>query len=275
MEKKKLERFSEYSMSTYLLCPRKYRYTYIEKPFQKQKKTVHVNFIFGNVIHLVCKEFYLTRAEERTLDKLYDLFREDWKKSGIRTFFKSRDEEKELGERGLKMLANFYNSFSGKAPYQTESYMENKIKDYVLFGRVDRVDLSPDGSLQIIDYKTTKYFDAYENDDERERKTIQLKLYAYLLDGAKCSVTSGAFYHMEEDKFDRIEFTKESIKYIGEWFDEIINDIRYDRVFEKNVAHHCKYCDFYKLCQSTDNMDDIKIENTNELFSHKIDEKKT
>lgn len=269
METKKLERFSEYSMSTYLLCPRKYRYTYIEKPYKKQKKILHVNFIFGNAIHLVCKEFYLIRAEDRNLNNLYNLFRSVWKRSGIRSFFKSRDEEKELGERGLHMLSNFYNSFSNKSPYQTESYMENKIKDYVLFGRVDRVDLSTDGSLQIIDYKTTKYYEAEGESNERERKTIQLKLYAYLLNGAKCNVTSGAFYHMEDDKLDTIEFTPKSIKYVGEWFDEIINDIRYDRIFEKNTGNHCKYCDFYKLCQKNEDIDEIKID-ADGLFNLKI-----
>ncbi|MDA1468557.1 PD-(D/E)XK nuclease family protein [Brachyspira hyodysenteriae] len=96
MEAKKLQRFSEYSMSTYLLCPRKYRYTYIEKPFKKQKRSVNVYFIFGNAIHLACKEFYEQRAEERTLENLYNIFRNVWKRSGIRAFFNSREEEKEL-----------------------------------------------------------------------------------------------------------------------------------------------------------------------------------
>ena len=156
MESKKLQRFSEYSMSTYLLCPRKYRYTYIEKPFKKYKRGVNVYFIFGNAIV--------------------------WKRSGIRSFFNSREEEKELGEKGLYMLSNFFNSFGQKVPYQIESYKETKIKDYILFGRIDRIDLSADGSLQIVDYKTNKYYDLGEDNTERERKTLQLKLYAFILD---------------------------------------------------------------------------------------------
>lgn len=265
---RKLQRFSEYSLGTYLLCPRKYRYTYIEKLFKKQKRAVNVYFIFGNAVHLTCKEFYQRRAEERSIENLYDIFRETWKRSGIRAFFKSREEEKELGEKGLYMLSNFYNSFGQKVPYLIEHYMENIFKDYILFGRVDRIDLSADGTLQIVDYKTNKYYDVGEDNEERERKTIQLKFYAYLLNSLKPNVTSASYYYFEEDKFDTVEFNRESAKYLGEWFDEIVNDIRYDRTFEKKFGKHCNFCNFYKLCHNMEQdseLADIDIKNE-ELF---------
>lgn len=265
---RKLQRFSEYSLGTYLLCPRKYRYTYIEKLFKKQKRAVNVYFIFGNAVHLTCKEFYQRRAEERSIENLYDIFRETWKRSGIRAFFKSRGEEKELGEKGLYMLSNFYNSFGQKVPYLIEHYMENIFKDYILFGRVDRIDLSADGTLQIVDYKTNKYYDVGEDNEERERKTIQLKFYAYLLNSLKPNVTSASYYYFEEDKFDTVEFNRESAKYLGEWFDEIVNDIRYDRTFEKKFGKHCNFCNFYKLCHNMEQdseLADIDIKNE-ELF---------
>lgn len=265
---RKLQRFSEYSLGTYLLCPRKYRYTYIEKLFKKQKRAVNVYFIFGNAVHLTCKEFYQRRAEERSIENLYDIFRETWKRSGIRAFFKSREEEKELGEKGLYMLSNFYNSFGQKVPYLIEHYMENIFKDYILFGRVDRIDLSADGTLQIVDYKTNKYYDVGEDNEERERKTIQLKFYAYLLNSLKPNVTSASYYYFEEDKFDIVEFNRESAKYLGEWFDEIVNDIRYDRTFEKKFGKHCNFCNFYKLCHNMEQdseLADIDIKNE-ELF---------
>ena len=269
METKKLQKFSEYSMGTYLLCPKKYRYIYIEKLFKKQKRKVNEYFIFGNIIHLTCKEFYQKRAEDRSIENLYNIFRESWKRSGIRAFFKSREEEKELGEKGLFMLSNFYNSFGQKVPYLTEHYMENIFKDYIFFGRVDRIDLSADGTLQIVDYKTNKYYDVGEDNEERDRKTMQLKFYAYLLNSLKSNVTSASYYYFAEDKFDTVEFNQESANYLREWFDEIINDIRYDKTFERKFGTHCNFCDFYKLCHETENdsddSDNINIENE-ELF---------
>ena len=256
MDAKKLQRFSEYSIGTYLLCPKKYRYIYIEKLYTKQKRKINKYFIFGNVIHLACREFYQKRAEERTIENLYNIFREGWRRSGIRPFFKTREEEKELGEKGLYMLSNFYNSFGQKVPYLIEHYMENIFKDYVFFGRVDRIDLSADGTLQIVDYKTNKYYDVGEDNEERERKTVQLKFYANLLNSLKPNVTSASYYHFEDDKFDTIEF----------------------KTFERKLGKHCDFCDFYKLCYNTENNSDNSIayyeepkekidnENSEELF---------
>lgn len=247
-------------MSTYLLCPRKYRYTYIDKLYKKQRRGVNVNFIFGNVIHLTCKNFYNLRSEERTAENVSKVFREEWKRSGIRPFFNTLEDERELGKKGLAMLDNFYSIFGKKMPYQTEAYMEHTEKDYKLFGRVDRVDLLQDGSLEIIDYKTGTYYELDESEtEERERKTIQLKLYAYLLNGSKAKVRSGSFYYMCDNKFDTIDFTDESIKYIGEWFEEIINDIRYDKEFYTKVGSHCKFCDFYKTCQCGEKIETQQI----------------
>lgn len=264
MEAKKLQRFSEYSLSTYLLCPRKYRYTYIEKPFKKQKRVINVYFIFGNAVHLTCKEFYQRKAEERTLDTIHNIFRESWKRSGIKAFLKSREEERELGLRGLSMLTNFFNTFGQKVPYQIEYYTEKKIKDYILYGRVDRLDLSSNGTVQIVDYKTNKYYDLGEDNEERDRKTIQLKFYACLLESAKFKITSASYYHFDENIFDTVEFTEESIKYLLEWFDEIINDIRYDRAFNKKIGKHCDFCDFKNICFNSDD-ETIKLQE-DELF---------
>ena len=149
--------------------------------------------------------------------------------------------------------------------------MENRVRDYILFGRIDRIDLSADGTLQIVDYKTTKYYDVGEDNDERDRKTIQLKLYACILDGLKFKVTSGAYYHFEDDKFDTVEFTPESINYLREWFDEIVDDIRYDRAFDKKMGRHCEFCDFFKLCQGKeDNIEDLVLP-SDELFMANIE----
>ena len=166
------------------------------------------------------------------------------------------------------MLSNFYNSFGQKVPYLTEYYMENIFKDYIFFGRVDRVDLSADGTLQIVDYKTNKYFDVGEDNEEREKKTMQLKFYAYLLNSLKSNVTSASYYYFAEDKFDTVEFNQESANYLREWFDEIINDIRYDKTFERKFGTHCNLCDFYKLChENEDDYNELSnnIENE-ELF---------
>lgn len=262
-----MNRFSEYSMSTYLLCPKKYFFTYKDKSQKKGKKFLHVNFVFGNAVHLTCKDFYTLRAEERNIETLHKLFRAEWVRSGIRQFFKSVEEERELGLRGINMLTNFFNSLGAKRPYQVEAYIEREYSGgkYSLFGRVDRIDIDEEGNLSIIDYKTTKYYEiADEQEKEKFRKNIQLKLYAYLLSETKISgkevnVSSGSYYHLEENYFDKLDFTKDKIKAIGKEFEEIISDIEYDKTFKQMMGKHCNFCDFKKNCFG-DNDTAIQIE---------------
>ncbi|MCZ9955244.1 PD-(D/E)XK nuclease family protein [Brachyspira hyodysenteriae] len=91
------------------------------------------------------------------------------------------------------------------------------------------------------------------------------------MDGLKCKVTSGSYYHFEDDKLDTIEFTPESINYLREWFDEIVDDIRYDRAFDKKVGRHCEFCDFFKLCQGKeDNVENLVLP-SDELFMANIE----
>lgn len=243
----RMERYSEYKLGTYLLCPRKFYYTYIDRQ-ERTRPPLSQNQILGNNVHLACKEFYRLRAEDRTREHLHNLFRRLWKNNGAAQFFSSREEEREAGLSGLHMLDAFFTHFAETKPYLMEKYLENAFETYVLFGRVDRVDLEKDGSLTIIDYKTNPF---YENEGrERERKTLQLKIYAVLLNSAERPVLRGTYFHMMENVFDDVEFTHKSIAYIKKSLDDIIDDIRADKLFSPTFGTHCKYCHFKGACEN-------------------------
>lgn len=245
-----MQRFSEYSLSTYMLCPRKYYHTFVEKG--KKKRVIHANFIFGGIIHETCKDFYNFKMSDRTLENLYSLFRSIWKKNGIRDFFDNKEEERKLGLQGLSMLSNFYQRFGDKTPFRTEEYIEYKINNYTLFGRIDRIDTNDDGTLTIIDYKTTGNYQEEDGSKERERKMLQLRMYAFLLHSIKRMVTKGRYYYFTDNVFDEIEFTEDNIKYYAMVFDELIEDIMFDRKFIKEEGRWCKYCDYSETCLSED-----------------------
>ena len=245
-----MKRFSDYSLSTYLRCPRKFYYKYIEK-VKIEKKSLSISMIFGNIIHNACKDLYILKIEDRTIDNLQKIFRQYWKKSPIRKLFNNLEEERQIGLRGLVMLENFYKSFGTKTPFQIEGYVEYKVGEYVLFGRIDRIDAEEDGSLSIVDYKTGSYNE--ESDElERELKTVQIRLYAVLLYGNHRIVNNGSFYYFHDNFFDMIEFTEEKIKYDTSFFHEVITDIQFNRDFIIQPSFHCKFCDFFDICQKSD-----------------------
>lgn len=248
-----IKNFSEYSIGMYLRCPRKFYYRYIErvKTKYKEKSTM---MIFGNIVHNACKDFYRLKVQERSLDNLNNIFRNHWKTNPIRRQFKSIEEEREMGLYGLKMLENFYNSFGAKTPFQIEHYIEYKIDGYKLFGTIDRIDTDDDGLLSVVDYKTGHYYhDEDADSDERNLKTIQVRLYAALLYKNNKMVRDGSYYFYADDFFDKIEFTEEKINYDISYFYNLIMDIQHDREFIIQPGYHCKYCDFVDICQENSN----------------------
>lgn len=239
-------RYSEYRLAMYLACPRKYYHRYIVQKKTPMVKTAY-NILGGNV-HEACKLFYSLNAEARTLEALNDSFRSVWKKNSSRTFFDTREKEKEFGEEGLRMLANFHRRFGAVKPYIMEKYMENRFDGFTLTGRVDRVDITPSGALTIVDYKTNRLKE-YEG-KERERHTMQLKVYALLMNSKERPVESGVYYHMGEDALDTVEFTHEKIARIHDDICDLVEEIEHDSVFAPNAGKGCAYCDYRAECDS-------------------------
>ena len=61
---------------------------------------------------------------------------------------------------------------------------------------------------------------------------------------------------MTEQKYYYKSTTKKEFNCVK---DEIVNDIRYDKTFERKLGKHCDFCDFYKLCYNTENNSDNLI----------------
>ncbi len=259
-----IKRFSEYSLATYLRCPRKFYYQYIAK-IKIPKKPLSTNMLLGGIIHNVCKDFYRFKMEDRTLENLHTLFRQNWKSNPIRKLFNSVEDEKQMGQRGLAMLENFHKTFASKTPFQVESYVEYKMSDYTLYGRIDRLDAEEDGSLSIVDYKTGGY---YEKEDEKEKElsTIQVRLYSVLLYGNNRMTNKAVYYYFDDNYLDTIEFTEEKIKYDNFYFYELITDIEYNKEYLPQPSSYCKYCDYYDRC-SHDEIEIKYIDNPTKKFS--------
>ncbi len=261
-----IKRFSEYSINTYLRCPRKFYYRYVINK-KITKKPLSINMVFGNIVHNACKDFYKLKIEDRNIENLNKIFRNHWKPNPIRKLFDNIEEEREWGLYGLKILENFYKSFGTKTPFQVEHYVDYKLNEYKLFGTIDRIDINDDGLLSIIDYKTGNYYhDDNEDSGERNLKTIQIRLYAVLLYGNNKMVRDGSYYYYGDNFFDKIEFSEEKIKYDMSYFYELIMDIQHDKYFLIQPGYHCKYCDFVEECQENGN-NIIYYENDTKKFN--------
>jgi putative RecB family exonuclease len=114
----------------------------------------------GTTAHLALERLFDLPAEDRTAERLYDLFREAWQELKPEEFpelFETEAEEREWGIQSLEILANYLKvedptSFE---PLAKELDMTQEVGSMTIRGILDRMEETSDG-LAITDYKTGK-----------------------------------------------------------------------------------------------------------------------
>ena len=151
-------------IDTYRICPLKYKFARVFRIPQEPT----INQRFGIVMHQVLERFHTEGGG--SLERLRELFEISWRRSG----FGDSDDELQFRERAVEALERYWrqNDASEAEPVWFERSFAFKIGPHLLRGRVDRVDRHPDGSFELIDYKTGK---AKTEDELRE--DVQLSVY--------------------------------------------------------------------------------------------------
>ena len=116
----------------------------------------------GTTAHLALERLFDLAAAERTPERLFDLFREEWtalrataEYSGL---FDDLGAERQWGIDSLRVVANYtgLEDPATVAPIERELMLTEDLGEIVVRGILDRMDERPDGELVIIDYKTGK-----------------------------------------------------------------------------------------------------------------------
>ena len=99
-----------------------------------------------------------------------ELFEASWRRSG----FGDSDDEQQFRERAVAALESYWqhDRDSDAEPVWFERSFAFRIGPHLLRGRVDRVDRQPDGTYELIDYKTGQ-----AKTEEELREDVQLSLY--------------------------------------------------------------------------------------------------
>ncbi len=246
------QRFSYSQLAAFSICPLKYKFAFVLKiPSDANKASL----IFGRVVHNTLCDFLkpLERSEQESLftdnkkvnldyqnlKKIYDRY---WSGEG----FASKDEAQQYYENGVSILKNFWQDWSLNTSPEI-LYLEKsftfKIKGGVVLGKIDRVDRLPDGTLEVIDYKTGTAKKSLESDDKRQLMIYQIFLEEVL--GAKVSCLS--YYYLEGPY--KISFVAKPAA-LDKVRQEIVAQITAikEANFPANPSPMCAYCDFNKIC---------------------------
>ncbi|MFA5155095.1 MAG: UvrD-helicase domain-containing protein [Patescibacteria group bacterium] len=257
------EKFSFSQLAAYSTCPLQYKFAFILKvPVPADKASL----IFGRALHNTLYNFLLpllSGAPSRQGDlfaaaagpvaqaagglinepRLGELYAEFWQPDG----YPDKATRDQYLARGRSALAKFLADFQANPPVEIlflEKKLSFKIGADSIKGTIDRVDRLPDGSLEIIDYKTGQSKQKLDFAAKRQLILYQLFLEEFL--GQPVSRLS--YYYLESG--EKLSFTataKDFTKLRQEVEAEIAAIKR--RNFAPTPSPMCNFCDFNSICE--------------------------
>ncbi len=228
-------------VETYRLCPLKYKFARVFRVPQEPT----INQRFGIVVHQVLERFHGGEGDG-SLDELMSLFEAAWRRAG----FGDRSDDRQFRARAVDALERYWADERERPgePVWFERSFSFRLGPHLVRGRVDRVDRLPDGSHELIDYKTGKAKTAEELRDDVQLSLYQMgareswqlpaaaQSYHYVLEGEKVPVS-----HSEEE-LERVRDT------VGAVADGIL-----EQRFEPRPSYElCSFCDYRIACPAAE-----------------------
>lgn len=195
---------SHSSMGDFEKCPRLYflRNVYKQLPEKKKIQVVNPYLSLGIAVHDTLESIRYLPKDIRFNTPLTEIYEQLWQSiSGKMGGFASEIQETEFKNRGLEMVKRVQNSPGPIANLSTIIKTKGEMvanmwlsepDGLILCGNVDWVEVLPDGSLHIIDFKTGKH--------EESESSLQLQIYLMLAqNGNKRPVTKLSYWYLDKD----------------------------------------------------------------------------
>lgn len=243
-----LKSLSYSQLSTFQMCPKKYQYRYElglgEPP--------SASLSFGVSLHNALKDFSLSlidRAEKSPNAEYYteedkDYLRKMLEKNWINRGYGSKKEADENKQLGWECLEKFFydEKKQGRVPYSVERSFSLKIEGVKVSGRIDRIDKLPDGTYEIIDYKTGKS-SSYD-----VKKDMQLSVYALAArDSLKISVSRYSLIFLENGEWVTATRSEADIEKCIDSITAVSQEIALSE-FGALPGFQCNFCPYRMIC---------------------------
>ncbi len=239
----KIDYLSYSQIQTFLTCPLHYKAKYILKiptPTSAAQS-------FGSSIHLALDQFYKDPEQG-----LVPLLEREW----IRQGYESKEQESLYLAKGKKILNEYldnqYDPKSKTIMLEQKFILPLRLQGRFLKigGKIDRVDQTPDGGIEIIDYKTGAKVPSQKDIDE----DLQMSFYAlaasmletkpFPVDPEKIKLS---LYYFDEQKFISTTRSKEQLQAAIEEIFVVAEKIE-NSDFQCSGSRLCQDCEFKMLC---------------------------
>ncbi|MCU7730902.1 PD-(D/E)XK nuclease family protein [Actinoplanes sp. KI2] len=238
-------------LGSFVDCPRRYRYSYVDRPTPPKGPPWAHNSL-GASVHTALKNWYALPPDRRTPTALVGLLRPTWVREGYRDV----DQERAAFQTAQGWLESYAASAdAGDEPLGVERVVATKTSVLAFNGRADRID-GRGGEAVIVDYKTGRT--GLDADDARGSQA--LALYAWAAQRVfRRPCHRVELHHLPTGTVAVHEHTDESLARQVRRAEETARDIMAaeravaggadpDEEFPTNPGSLCGWCDFRKVC---------------------------
>jgi DNA helicase-2/ATP-dependent DNA helicase PcrA len=227
-------------IETYRTCPLKYKFARVFRIPQEPT----LNQRFGILVHQVLERFHVGGAQ--SLDEMHGLLEAGWRRGG----FGDTDQEKQLHGKAVQALDRYFERLrtEDSEPVWFERQFSFRLGPHLLRGRVDRVDRHPDGTHELIDYKTGR-----PKTPAQLREDVQLALYALAARDAWDLEAAKQSYHYVLDD-EKVPLPPGAVD--REWISETVFQVAdgiLSQGFEPTPSYAaCSMCDYRIVCPAAE-----------------------
>ncbi|MFO0702713.1 MAG: UvrD-helicase domain-containing protein [Candidatus Andersenbacteria bacterium] len=238
-------RFSYTQLVAFETCPLQYKFAHL----YKIPSLGSAAFSYGKSLHAALAAFHAEIKPGQpapTQDRLLQLLEEHW----INEWYTSHKHEQDRKAAARTALERYYrghttNGATLKPSLWIEQDFTLKLGPYRLIGRMDRADELPDGTLEIIDYKTGSL-----KEPDKLKKSDQLAIYALAARQVYGKTASKlTWYYLDEGTTITTERTPAQLAELESTLQEKIAAIVASD-YAPTPSFSCKFCDFRKICEA-------------------------
>ncbi|HEY1277316.1 MAG TPA: ATP-dependent DNA helicase [Thermoleophilaceae bacterium] len=232
-------------IDTYRICPLKYKFARVFRI--PQEPTIHQRF--GIVLHQVLERFHsqaLQTGEKGSLEELMELFEASWRRSG----FGDTDDELQFRSRAVEALERYWrlDRESDAEPVWFERSFAFKLGPHLLRGRVDRVDRRPDGTYELIDYKTGK-----SKTEDELREDVQLSLYQMgARESWRLNTSAQSYFYVLTGERVPVQHSDAELDRVRGTVAEIADGILRQDFDPTPSPEICRFCDYRIICPAAE-----------------------
>ena len=253
--------YSHSKLSAFESCPRKYKFKYIDKIKVEGYDTIEA--FLGSRVHEALEKLYrdvlMTRIP--ALEEILQFFDTDWERnwhSGVEIVRKeySAEDYRNLGRSCLRSFYERYHPFDQDRTLGLEESITfpligppgrgEKTSPVYIRGYIDRLALTPEGAIEIQDYKTSRHLPSRsEVDADRQLALYQIAVKKRFPEAKKIRLV---WHYLVYDQRLVSTRTSEDLEVLKRETLELINEIESQTEFAPRESALCDCCEYVDIC---------------------------